>query len=570
MSTPNHPLKKYHRAAMLLSRAALFVTMLSTPLRAQEVEKKADPVEEEFSGPLAVVPEMVIVGDPGNPADPLTGLGAVQESFQIGKYDVTVLQWSTFLNAVHVIEGNLQDPRNLYHKEMFDKNNSNSFLVSLSGIVKKNINQPYGLEIYEDKVTLFFPKDWGTPRGHYYASLPMTGISIDDCKRYINWLHHGSPTFDALNDETLAITETGAYDFTNGKRGELMEGARYFLPSLNQWYKAAYYQAGSSNASYWRYPTQGNKLSQRTASYNLNSKEGLKTGTNFAEISPAWPHLKVYYKEEIRGDSLTTPVGTFKDSPGTYGAYDMGGNVRQWTGDSDELSRSIAPGGSYDEASDQLLSTNARKYFASLTGSRIIGLRVCAAANVSDHIDDLNSGEFTPDGSKTGLFTQSLINVGTAQITAYGLEAALSIGIGLYNRGELLELSEIIRPFTYQRNIVNTILSIALAASTTGEAHCMNITKADYYHIGIIVLSTIGTMCVTESGAFVVEAFIGKGLELLKERGVIDLTVQKSLDTLAWPRIFTNIWYIGLNTYYTTDSDLKFFNEQQLKLKASQ
>ena len=35
-------------------------------------------------------------------------------------------------------------------------------------------------------------------------------------------------------------------------------GATYFIPSENEWYKAAYYKGGSTNAGYWTYPTQSN------------------------------------------------------------------------------------------------------------------------------------------------------------------------------------------------------------------------------------------------------------------------------------------------------------------------
>ena len=50
-------------------------------------------------------------------------------------------------------------------------------------------------------------------------------------------------------------------------------GATYFIPSENEWYKAAYYKGGGTNAGYWTYPTQSN-----TAPSNVLSA----TGTNNA------------------------------------------------------------------------------------------------------------------------------------------------------------------------------------------------------------------------------------------------------------------------------------------------
>ena len=42
--------------------------------------------------------ETVTVGDPGNAAD-TTGYGAVADVFAIGKYEVTIGQYTTFLNS---------------------------------------------------------------------------------------------------------------------------------------------------------------------------------------------------------------------------------------------------------------------------------------------------------------------------------------------------------------------------------------------------------------------------------------------------------------------------------------
>ena len=37
-------------------------------------------------------------------------------------------------------------------------------------------------------------------------------------------------------------------------------GATYFIPSENEWYKAAYYKGGSTNAGYWTYTTKSNRV----------------------------------------------------------------------------------------------------------------------------------------------------------------------------------------------------------------------------------------------------------------------------------------------------------------------
>jgi formylglycine-generating enzyme required for sulfatase activity len=88
-------------------------------------------------------------------------------------------------------------------------------------------------------------------------------------------------------------------------------GAEYVIPSENEWYKAAYYDA--STGTYWTFPTQSN-----TAPSNVLSA----TGTNNANYSGG--------KSYTDPTNFLTPVGSFADSPGPYGTYDMGGDVWQW------------------------------------------------------------------------------------------------------------------------------------------------------------------------------------------------------------------------------------------------
>jgi formylglycine-generating enzyme required for sulfatase activity len=86
----------------------------------------------------------------------------------------------------------------------------------------------------------------------------------------------------------------------------------YFIPSEDEWYKAAYYKGGSTNAGYWAYPTRSN-----TTPSNVLSA----TGTNNANY---------YLGGYTDPTNLLTPVGAFAGSPGPYGTYDMGGDLYQW------------------------------------------------------------------------------------------------------------------------------------------------------------------------------------------------------------------------------------------------
>ena len=68
-----------------------------------------------------------------------------------------------------------------------------------------------------------------------------------------NWLHNGKGSGD---------TETGAYTLTNANDLTMVKnsGAKYWIPSEDEWYKAAYYKRGGTNAGYWMYPTQSDSL----------------------------------------------------------------------------------------------------------------------------------------------------------------------------------------------------------------------------------------------------------------------------------------------------------------------
>jgi hypothetical protein len=88
-----------------------------------------------------------------------------------------------------------------------------------------------------------------------YGNKPVNWVSWFDCARYCNWLHNGKPT-GAQNNST---TEDGAYTLNGAISGNAVAknaGAKYHIPTENEWYKAAYYKGGGTSAGYWKYATQ--------------------------------------------------------------------------------------------------------------------------------------------------------------------------------------------------------------------------------------------------------------------------------------------------------------------------
>ena len=143
----------------------------------------------------------VTVGAPRNMPDvnrPRVGThGAVEHPFEIAKHRVSNAEYSDFLNRV----ARRADPHGLYHKNMR---------------IRRTRSQD-GSAHFE------YAPEPGT------AHLAVTFVTWFDTIRYCNWLHGGD-------------SERGAYDISTSNRvSPRKKDARYFLPTENEWYKAAYY-----------------------------------------------------------------------------------------------------------------------------------------------------------------------------------------------------------------------------------------------------------------------------------------------------------------------------------------
>jgi hypothetical protein len=97
-----------------------------------------------------------------------------------------------------------------------------------------------------------------------YNNSAMT-ISWRSAARYANWLHNGAPTDEA--DLSWDTFHTGAYTFTDESFTHTGRGtpitrnadARFWLPGLDEYLKAAYYDPnryGEGEEGYWPYPNQ--------------------------------------------------------------------------------------------------------------------------------------------------------------------------------------------------------------------------------------------------------------------------------------------------------------------------
>jgi len=186
----------------------------------------------------------------GNPA---RDAGSVSYEYQIGKYAVTVDQYTEFLNAVAAT-----DPvGGLYSTLMNTTVYQTSYIPSISRS--------------------------GTNGGYVYAVLnsagnhPVEFVSFDSCARFCNWMSNGKPS--GAQDGTT--TENGAYNFDESALDQYGQptllsvsnliytvndinpntglAPTYRMPTIDEWYKAGYYspnRCGSGVGGYWSFATQ--------------------------------------------------------------------------------------------------------------------------------------------------------------------------------------------------------------------------------------------------------------------------------------------------------------------------
>ena len=162
-----------------------------------------------------------------------------------------------------------------------------------------------------------------------YVNRPVNFVSWGDAARFSNWLHNNQPT----GAQDLSTTEDGAY-FLNGETSDpgLMAitrkvGAKWAIPSENEWYKAAYHKNDGNTGNYFDYPTS----SDSAPGYVDNA--GLLSTTSDPFVDGVVdPGNYANYDGDGNPDPIGEPywrteVGEWENSASPYGTFDMGANV---------------------------------------------------------------------------------------------------------------------------------------------------------------------------------------------------------------------------------------------------
>jgi len=233
--------------------------------------------------------DMVTVGDPGNTAD-TTGdpnpAGFVADSFQIMRYEFTNQHYTDFLNSV---DAGGTNPNSVYNTNMGSNARGGiSFTSGAASGSKYAVKSNMG-----DK--------------------PVNYVSWFDAARVSNWLMNGATG--------TSSTETGAYTLSGTSTAPAVNsGATFYVPTEDQWYKAAYYKGGSTSAGYWDYATQSDTAPTAVTAGLTGIGSSGSTG-NFAN-----------YNSVASWNGQTGNVTTVGTNGGAsaYGAFDMSGNLYEW------------------------------------------------------------------------------------------------------------------------------------------------------------------------------------------------------------------------------------------------
>lgn len=300
--------------------------------------------------------DSVLIDYPNN-ANDVTGFGQVAYAYKIGKYAVTLSQYSAFLNHV----ATEADPYKLWNQGMLQP--------YIQGISR---TESAGKYIYAVLPTY-------SSANLSSENMPITWVSWFSIARFANWLANGQPT----GAESSGTSENGAYNLNGVTSGITVsknainpntgEPPTYYIPSENEWYKAAYYNpmlAGGAGG-YYVYATQSNQVPNNI----------IGTGANLANfLYAAKAGYCVTQSGILESATYLTNVGTFSGSPSYFGTFDQSGNVWEVNALTGQTSLHMGLRGAAWTSTPEYMTSSYRLLVSPANGAVNVGFRLSSPA----------------------------------------------------------------------------------------------------------------------------------------------------------------------------------------------
>ncbi len=238
--------------------------------------------------------DFVTIGQPGNApwagngtlGDRAIGRGRVDYEYRIGRFEVTTAQWVEFMNAAYDRPANDQIP--------FMQ------LPSTWGGASQSPTVPGG-------------RRWRVSQGN--DMLPVGNISWRMAAIYCNWLHNDKAlTRDAFltgayNVSTFGYTGPNGDQFTD--QAARSPGARYFIPTWDEWLKATHFDPnrfGQGQPGWWSFANMRETV----------TPIGLPPPFGTGEANAG-------------SGSAGIPLGSYVNIMSPWGLYDTAGGMSEWT-----------------------------------------------------------------------------------------------------------------------------------------------------------------------------------------------------------------------------------------------
>lgn len=229
-----------------------------------------------------------------DPNGEVTGRGGVNYQYRMSKLEVTTSQWMEFVNDFADQPALLQPGGPLF-----------VWGPAWWGAVHDGSYTGPGIRFQLD------------PSQPHAGLVPVNAMCWRDAALFCNWLNNGKPT-------SWAAIQNGAYDastFTTNPDGTINDqathnpGAKFWIPTLDEWLKAAHYDPnryGTGQGGWW--------------SYSTTSETAPVSGPPGSGQTDADLQLPDFGEYRI-------PLGAYAHAQSPWGLWDTSGGTSEWLED---------------------------------------------------------------------------------------------------------------------------------------------------------------------------------------------------------------------------------------------